>query len=625
VAFVNKSQQSIFTHSMLGNHGGNAAGEAVSRGPAEDGEPAAATPARGGRGTLAFRVVAAAAGILASGLPFAEFWRSRLDLIAGNYGDARLVIYLQEHWYNVFRGREAWLSPPFFYPAKHVLAYSDTFFLQSLPYSLLRMAGLDPYVSFEGALILFSWVGYGATIGLLRQLGVRRGFAILGALLFAFSNLFHIWVLAPQSYNVMLVPLVLLAVAKAAACGPIRRAWTLLLLSAAGIACSLILFSEFYSGWFFCFFAVMVAALAVSTHRELRSRCILFARDHWSLAVPPLLVALLALVPFLITYGPAVLEHRGRSFEEVMRLALPFPDLVNVHTGNLVWGHLLARAGTGYGNLAKAYGLPPGLLLAFAAVVVLLLARRRVLPWERGDLRFALVSRSAAAVLLAWALLFRAPRFFLWHMVWNRVPGASAIRAPERFQYLLSLAVVVVVIAALSAAWDSASRRTVPDRPLRRGMALVSIGVAGAFLLLEQVNLAGTHQISRRDEEDRLGVISAPPAGCESFFIQQAAIPRRPGIALQVDAMLMSQRLAVPTINGYSGFNPPGWNLGNPSAPDYLDQVAGWASAHRLRQPCAYQVLGHWTAEPLARRRPAGEGPRSAPPLAVDPVHGQPR
>lgn len=592
---------------MLGNHGGSAPGDAGSPDPADDGDLAAATPARGRRGALAFYVIAAAVGIIATSLSFAEFFTSRFDRVAGNFGDARLVIYLQEHWYNVYRGRDAWLSPPFFYPVKHVLAYSDTFFLQSLPYSLLRLAGLDPYVSFEGTLMLFAWIGYGATVGLLRQLGVRRGFAILGAVLFAFSNLFHIWILAPQSYTIMLIPLVLLGLAKAAADGSRRRTRTLLLLSGAGIACSLILFSEFYTGWFFGFFALMVGALATSTHRELRSRCIMFMRESWSLILPALLAASLALLPFIITYGPAIQSNQGRSFRQVAFYALPPADIVNVHVGNVVWGRLLGRIGTDYYNLAMAYGMPLGLLCGFVVVVALMLARRRVLPWDRGDLRFALVSRSAAVVLIAWALLFKTRHSLLWYMVWHRVPGASAIRVTQRFQYQLSLAVVVAVVAALSAAWDSASRRTIPDRPIRRGMALAVIGVASVFLLLEQVNVVKTHLVSRREEQDRLGAISAPPARCESFFIQQAAIPRRPGIALLVDAMLISQRLAVPTISGYSGFNPPGWRLGNPSAPDYLDEVASWASANHLQQPCALQISGQWTAEPLARRggRPA--------------------
>jgi len=573
------------------------------------------------RNPWTFYAVAAAVGIMASGLSFAEFLTSRFDHIAGNFGDARLIIYLHEHWYNVYRGREEWLSPPFFFPVKHVLAYSHTLFLQSLPYSLLRLAGLDPYVSFEATLLLFSWVGYGSTIGLLRQLGVQRGFALVGAILFVFSNIFHIWVLSPQSYTVMLIPLVLLGVAKAVAYSSLRRTRTLLLLSAAGISCSLILLSDFYTGWFFGFFAAMVAVLAISTHRELLSRSIMFTRNHWSSYLPALLAASLAMVPFMVTYGPAIMDNQRRSFGEVRLFTEPFADMVNVNTGNLVWGRLLGRMDGDFGDLGLAYGLPPGLLCGFLIVAGFLLARRQVLPWERSDIRFALVSRSAAVVLLVWALLFETRGFSLWYIVWHRVPGGSAIRVAPRFQFLLSLVVVVGVIAALSAAWDAASRRIAPGHPLRRGMALGLIGLASTCLLLEQVNLVKTHGISRREEQARLGVIPAPPFPCDSFFLLEASSPRRNRAALQIDAMLISQRLAVPTINGYSGFIPPGWNLADPAAPDYLDDVERWVSANHLRQPCALQIdRGKWIAEPLAHRRTAGKGLQSAPPSSTGPA-----
>lgn len=603
---------------MRGGGGESALGEAGRRGPP------GGRDAR--RGALAFYALAAVVGILASGLSFAEFLTSRFDHIAGNFGDARLIIYLHEHWYDVYRGREAWLSPPFFFPVKHVLAYSHTLFLQSLPYSLLRLAGLDPYVSFEATLLLFAWVGYASTIGLLRQLGVQRGFAIFGAVLFVYSNLFHIWILAPQIYTIMLIPLVLLGVAKAVACGSLRRTRTLLL-SAAGIACSLILFSDFYTGWFFGFFALMAGGLAIATHRELRSCCIDFARDHWSSISIALLAAALALVPFMITYGPAVIDNQGRLYSEVMRFTMPFADMVNVNTGNLVWGRLLGRIDTGYANLGRSFGLTPGLLCCFAVAVGLMLARKRVLPWERSDIRYALVSRSAAVVLLVWALMFKTRTASLWHMVWHRVPGASAIRATARFQYLLSLAVVVVVIAALSAAWDAASRRIAPGRPLRRVMALGFLAVASACLLLEQVSLVKTHGVSRREEQARLGVIPAPPFACESFFLQETPSPLHNVIGLQIDAMLVSQRVAVPTLHGYSGFNPPGWNLVNPAAPDYLDGVERWVSANHLRQPCALQLSRRrWIAEPLADRRAAGKGSRSPQPLPAGPTDlGRPR
>ena len=50
----------------------------------------------------------------------------------------------------------------------------------------------------------------------------------------------------------------------------------------------------------------------------------------------------------------------------------------------------------------------------------------------------------------------------------------------------------------------------------------------------------------------------------------------------QIDAMLVSQRLSLPTINGYSGYFPPGWGLLEPWLPTYAAAVSEWSEEHGL-------------------------------------------
>src|SRR6266704_5306881 len=61
---------------------------------------------------------------------------SRFDVIPGNIGDAKFLLYLCEHWYQVFTGRADWLSPAMFYPQTGVLGFSDALFLFAFVYSL---------------------------------------------------------------------------------------------------------------------------------------------------------------------------------------------------------------------------------------------------------------------------------------------------------------------------------------------------------------------------------------------------------------------------------------------------------------------------------------------------------
>src|SRR5438105_2202138 len=74
---------------------------------------------------------------------------SRFDLIPGNIGDAKFLLYICEHWYQVFTGRASWLSPAFFYPQTGTLGFSDSLFLFGLVYSAFRSIGRDSYAAYE--------------------------------------------------------------------------------------------------------------------------------------------------------------------------------------------------------------------------------------------------------------------------------------------------------------------------------------------------------------------------------------------------------------------------------------------------------------------------------------------
>jgi len=48
------------------------------------------------------------------------------------------------------------------------------------------------------------------------------------------------------------------------------------------------------------------------------------------------------------------------------------------------------------------------------------------------------------------------------------------------------------------------------------------------------------------------------------------------------DAMLVSVTTHVPTVNGRSGKNPPGWSLRDITAPDYEANVRQWLERNNV-------------------------------------------
>jgi hypothetical protein len=57
-----------------------------------------------------------------------------------------------------------------------------------------------------------------------------------------------------------------------------------------------------------------------------------------------------------------------------------------------------------------------------------------------------------------------------------------------------------------------------------------------------------------------------------------------------LDAVYLSYRLELPTLNGYSGHFPPGWELREPSCSGcYLNAVDHWIRLHKLEKVCVFE------------------------------------
>jgi hypothetical protein len=73
------------------------------------------------------------------------------NMVAGDRGDTRLVVFTLEHWFRAFQGLEPFLRLQMFYPDPNALAYADGLFLFGLPYAALRAIGSGPLQQLPGA------------------------------------------------------------------------------------------------------------------------------------------------------------------------------------------------------------------------------------------------------------------------------------------------------------------------------------------------------------------------------------------------------------------------------------------------------------------------------------------
>lgn len=523
-----------------------------------------------------------------AGLLFAPgfFWLFRrwlftgFDGIFGDEGDGEILIAIVEHWHHAFAGEVRWTDPSFFYPERGVLGFTDALFLYGLVHAGLRGLGFDVFTALMLVMMVLAAIGFFGFLRLARRhFGIPMIWATVGAFVFAFGNLNAVKLVQAQAYCAMLLPLVC-DLALTAWSSAVRRRG-IALAAAGGLLHALIFITAFQAAWFFTFFLSLFAMLFLLVFGPARMRALLREalthKRHVCIAYGTAFA--IGIVPFLVLYLPVFLSGRVRDFAEVVSNAPDARDILNVTTGNWLWGDLLRLLHiTGRPNRPMwevELGFTPSM---FALLVVTTL----ILSWnllrqgaslkdhERWFLTLGL------GVLLSWLLQLDYGGARPWEMIWAWVPGASAVRYTFRSQIVANLFASLVVAGALAMLAAAAQRR-------RIGTVLLVAGAA--FLLVEQANTDWPATISRRAKTAWIEAIPPAPPGCSAFYLVPGVAPAdKPGWEHQADAMLFSQVRGIPTVNGYSSWLPDGWNLEEPDKSGYASAVRDWATRKRIAE-----------------------------------------
>jgi hypothetical protein len=143
-------------------------------------------------------------------------------------------------------------------------------------------------------------------------------------------------------------------------------------------------------------------------------------------------------------------------------------------------------------------------------------------------------------------LVFRFPGdFSFWKWGYEILPGSSAFRALARVVLPLHL----IAAVGLAFAVDG----------MRKIAAPAAIAVLVMVVVLEQGQTQPAFDWRQYDSKAR-AIAAAIPAQCDAFFYSLIADSRpRDRTVTQVDGMWAGLHAGVPTVNGYSGFAPPGW------------------------------------------------------------------
>lgn len=543
------------------------------------------------------------------------FWTRGL----GDWWDPYFINFLLEHWY-----LSAWrltdpTSPPMFFPVEGTLGYSHALILYAPFYATARFF-LHPFQAYNVALFAVMASGVLCLYAFLRRF-LQLAFAesLLLSLFFLTSpNVMGHWIgIWSQRASVFLVPAILLAAFASYATprGPRR----VIAAFGAGLLATLLYTQDFYTGHFvFCFAALAGLVWLTVAGRGLISRSMMFWRVEGSASVLTaigivvfagawtLLVAVsgggtIEFVGLVMSSRdwrrPAVVVLAGLIFllwRRSLRDSWILPFLTGAFVGGCVflWIYLDAyRMHREFSADSIASRLRPfagdfrgGYESLRSFVLVGLLAIVGWIPRAGSSRILRGVTIGALFVSLAvLAIPFRVGDFSIWLVMRNLLPGFSSISDPTRIIYVYELAVAV---------WAGWLISRLPPHSVWRVVAAVLILLPLVF----SPNFVSFDFSRPRETYARW--VEAPVTkdpSCQSFVIKAASSaygdrPNNAWTTYPMDAMWVALQHSIPTLNGYSAWNPPGYPIGNPHDAGYDAAVDHWIADRSLRGVCTFDI-----------------------------------
>ena len=522
-------------------------------------------------------------------LQFNPMLLSGFRRMQSDWGDTRLNNYILEHgyrWLHGMPGHERFWSPPVFFPAPNTAAYSDVLLGVAPFYWPWRLLGFAPDTAFQLWLLTMATLNVASAYLLLaRGFRCRPVASAAGAMLFSFAAVRTAQVMHAQLLAHFYIVLAIFALLEIFEPEPELRAgvpivarrtpWVVLL--AAAVVAQL--YSSFYYGWFLCF-ALALAAVWALVLPATRGRFLVTARANVRALIVSVVAAVLALAPLASHYLRAEQQVGTRRFVVVETM---LPRLQSwAYQGPTSWLYGWLAAHSLFRDLPMEHEQRLGLGLAtiLCATVGLWFGRRR-----RAVQLTVLVALTMALLATEWPNGFTP-----WRAVYLLVPGAAALRAVSRIGIALVLPASLGVALLIDAV--ARARRVPPSRTAeilqrrdRRKRAAIVMGIV-VIVTAEQV------QVPRSYDKDEgrarvARVANAIDASCGAFLYTTIGGDDDPW-NYHTDAMWASMNRGIPTLNGYSGNQPPEWTfydirVQTPFRDSVVsDSVARWAAHWRM-------------------------------------------
>jgi hypothetical protein len=487
--------------------------------------------------------------ILGMGLVVYQPLGLHLTNLPGDLGDTRFNIYILEHFYHWVTGqlKDYW-NAPFFYPFQQTIAFSDNLLGSAPSYVLFRWLGLDRETSFQGWYILGYLLNFAAASYVLIRINLRPLAAGAGAFFFTFG----LPVLAQENHVQLLyrfcIPM---------ACLMLWQFYQIPRLQTLVYLCFWIVWQFFLTIYMGFFLVILIGLLFLLTPLFIPEPSPIQRitawphrfKEAWFQTHPRFrLITMFSLAGILLCFIALILPyyrvHKAygfyRNWSEVSEM-LPRWQSYLLSDNSKFW----RSQSTIFSDLPlrHEHQLFPGV-----AVLIMILIGA-VGRFKTENRRLAWLNLCAGVIFIFITLDLNG--FSLYKFFWH-VPGMNSVRAVTRSM------LVVIWPLSLFASWsiDGVIRWSKQQSRWWQPTEYFLVGL----LVLESIFYSHTTftkavDLARLEKLHQLIPTEIP----SNPILFVAADPQEPFWANEIDAMLLAQELGWPTLNGYSGNNPPGY------------------------------------------------------------------
>ncbi|RCJ29124.1 hypothetical protein A6770_01680 [Nostoc minutum NIES-26] len=458
-------------------------------------------------------------------------------------GDTRLNNYFLEHFFKVISDKKyignLW-SPPFFYPVKNVLAFSDNLFGSTPIYVLFRYF-FSSDISFQLWMISICILCFISFVFLMRYYKISHAIAALGAFLFAFGLLRIYHVSHQQLLSQFFTPLAFLNTwiffKK-----PNKQRFNLIFLF-----CYLQLLAGIYLGWFLVFsLAIFLIIGYLLNHKSFR-KLILYWRYNYKKSIAITFFWLSLIYITFLPYINAKKEFGDRTWQEVYTGIPKITSWLSVPQGNF-WYPLLSWASEDSQTVNEPNMFPGFILFLFIFICLYaLVSKKKFLDTEK----LLLVKICLFVFLTIFLLSTRLfSDFSLWRVIYQTVPGASIIRAVTR----ISTTAYFYVMVAGSVCLDSLLKSIIVKKQIYS--IILSIFFIWCFLEQSIIGLPSYDKSLYAQEISEIKELINKGCQVTYVYLEPSIDPKVYYNVTNLSAMWAGIETNTPVINGYSGNAP---------------------------------------------------------------------